>query len=45
MTTFIKDESGATAIEYGVIFGFLTGLFSFGVISITAYIEEAFKIL
>jgi hypothetical protein len=23
MTTFIKDESGATAIEYGMIVGFM----------------------
>jgi Flp pilus assembly pilin Flp len=26
MTTFIKDESGATAIEYGMIIGFMAGL-------------------
>ena len=26
MTTFIKDESGATAIEYGMIIGFMTAL-------------------
>ena len=26
MTTFIKDESGATAIEYGMIVGFVAGL-------------------
>ena len=26
MLTFIKDESGATAIEYGVIGSFMAGL-------------------
>ena len=26
MTTFIKDESGATAIEYGMLTGFMAGL-------------------
>jgi len=26
MFTFIKDESGATAIEYGMITGFMFGL-------------------
>ena len=26
MTTFIKDESGATAIEYGMITGFMATL-------------------
>jgi len=26
MITFIKDESGATAIEYGMITGFMTTL-------------------
>ena len=26
MTTFVKDESGATAIEYGVIAGFMAAL-------------------
>ena len=26
MITFIKDESGATAIEYGMITGFMFGL-------------------
>ena len=26
MTTFIMDESGATAIEYGMLAGFMAGL-------------------
>tara|TARA_R110002060_G_scaffold37791_1_gene48926 strand:+ start:495 stop:653 length:159 start_codon:yes stop_codon:yes gene_type:complete len=26
MTTFITDESGATAIEYGMLAGFMSGL-------------------
>ena len=26
MTTFVKDESGATAIEYGMITGVMFGL-------------------
>ena len=26
MTTFITDESGATAIEYGMLTGFMAGL-------------------
>ena len=26
MTTFIMDESGATAIEYGMLTGFMAGL-------------------
>jgi Flp pilus assembly pilin Flp len=29
MLTFIKDESGATAIEYGVISSFMAGLIIF----------------
>tara|TARA_R110000824_G_scaffold22592_3_gene82540 strand:- start:263 stop:442 length:180 start_codon:yes stop_codon:yes gene_type:complete len=45
MTTLIKDESGATAIEYSLIFGFLTGIFYFGAATISAYVEETFKIL
>ena len=29
MTTFIKNESGATAIEYGMIVGFMAVLIGF----------------
>ena len=29
MTTFVKDESGATAIEYGMIVGFMAVLIGF----------------
>ena len=45
MTTFIEDESGATAIEYGVFFTILTGIFYIGASSLTAYIEQTFSIL
>ena len=45
MFTFIKDESGATAIEYGMIFGLLSGVFYYSAVSITAYVEQTFSVL
>ena len=38
MNTFIKDESGATAIEYGMIIGFIGGLI------VTAYAGAFYSI-
>ena len=45
MSTFIKDESGATTIEYGMIFGLLTSIFYYSAVSISAYVEETFRLL
>tara|TARA_R110002020_G_scaffold114349_3_gene262984 strand:- start:53 stop:229 length:177 start_codon:yes stop_codon:yes gene_type:complete len=45
MITFIEDESGATAIEYGLFFGFLTGGFYFSASSLSAYVAKTFSIL
>mgnify|MGYP003640061942 CR=1 len=45
MFTFIRDENGATTVEYGMIFGLISSLFYYSAVSITAYVEETFKLL
>ena len=47
MITFIKDESGATAIEYGLAFGFVTGIVSiyFGLVTVTTHITDTFAVI
>jgi len=45
MFTFIKDESGATTIEYGVFFTILISVFYVGASSLTAYVEQTFQVL
>jgi len=45
MFTFIKDESGATTIEYGMIFGLISSIFYYSAVSISVYVEETFKLL
>ena len=45
MFTFIKDESGATTIEYGMILGLISSIFYYSAISITAYVEQTFSVL
>tara|TARA_R110002074_G_scaffold8656_6_gene35262 strand:+ start:3445 stop:3582 length:138 start_codon:yes stop_codon:yes gene_type:complete len=45
MSIFINDESGATAIEYSVVFGFLTSVLYYTAVSISAYIEQTFSVL
>ena len=45
MFTFIKDESGATTIEYCMIFGLLSSVFYYSVVSISTYVEQTFSVL
>ena len=45
MFTFIKDESGATTIEYGMILGLISSIFYYSAISITTYVEQTFSVL
>ena len=47
MIMFIKDESGATAIEYGLALGFVTGMVStyFGMVAVTTYIADIFSVI
>ena len=45
MFTFIEDESGATTIEYGMIFGLLSSAFYYSAVSISAYVEQTFSVL
>jgi len=45
MFTFIKDESGATTIEYGMILGLVSSIFYYSAVSISVYVEETFKLL
>ena len=43
MITFIKDESGATAIEYGMIVGFMAVLIGFAWAGAYGSIATAFN--
>ena len=47
MITFIEDESGATAIEYGLALGLVTGVVStyFGMVAVTTYITDIFSVI
>tara|TARA_R110002012_G_scaffold13614_7_gene57867 strand:+ start:10994 stop:11152 length:159 start_codon:yes stop_codon:yes gene_type:complete len=45
MLTFIEDESGATAIEYGVISSFMAGLIIFSWTMVYDDIAVAFNTL
>ena len=45
MFTIFKDESGATAIEYCMMFGLLSSAFYYSVVSISAYVEQTFSVL
>ena len=45
MFTIFKDESGATAIEYGMILGLLSSVFYYSAVSISAYVEQTFSVL
>jgi len=52
MITFIKDESGATAIEYGMITGFMTTLIvvawggvANGLVDLSTFITETFSVI
>ena len=47
MITFIKDDNGATAIEYGLILGLLAGIVSiyFGLVTITTHITDTFAVI
>ena len=47
MITFIKDDNGATAIEYGLVLGFLAGIASiyFGLATITTHITDTFAVI
>tara|TARA_R110000851_G_scaffold67048_2_gene151181 strand:+ start:972 stop:1115 length:144 start_codon:yes stop_codon:yes gene_type:complete len=47
MIKFIKDESGATAIEYGLALGLVTGVVStyFGMVAVTTYITDIFSVI